>query len=305
MLYAELHGKLDDKASGLERREDILTSTVFGTLLVAGATKVLVDWLKSSRCLAGIPERLDRHKRKLRLPYEEPEYWFWPSLSYAQPDIMLRIGLHLLIVEAKYGSPKGILATDSESAEPDAYADESDPDQIVREWLSVQPNARGLDWYPTEIRAAIESCDRNIHVIYLVSTRKERTAVRELSEARAKISKKAGSDVPLWLLTWQELHRVLADLIATGRSRPTWTDDLRELLERRYLNAFLGFPRTLANFDRHRLDQLHLTAGMSETWAASLKDFDRDYFTMLQQVNFDAISRVAKHWPKLCGFCDA
>ena len=162
MLYAELHGKLDDKASGLERREDILTSTVFGTLLVAGATKVLVDWLKSSRRLAGIPERLDRHKRKLRLPYEEPEYWFWPSLSYAQPDIMLRIGLHLLIVEAKYGSPKGILATDSESAEPDSYADESDPDQIVREWLSVQPSARGLDWYPTEIRAAIAKAENKL-----------------------------------------------------------------------------------------------------------------------------------------------
>jgi hypothetical protein len=134
VLYAELNGKLDDTASGLERREDILTSTVFGTLLVAGATKVLVDWLKSACCLAGTPERLDRHKRKLRLPYEEPEYWFWPSLSFAQPDIMLRIGSHLLIVEAKYGAPKGILAADSESAEPDAYAGESDPDQLVREW---------------------------------------------------------------------------------------------------------------------------------------------------------------------------
>lgn len=48
MLHAELHGKLDDTASGLERREDILTSTVFGTLLVAGATEVLVDWYQLS-----------------------------------------------------------------------------------------------------------------------------------------------------------------------------------------------------------------------------------------------------------------
>ncbi len=69
MLYAELHGKLDDTALDLERREDILTSTVFGTLLVAGATKVLVKWFNSARCLAGTPEHLDL-KRLLGLPYE-------------------------------------------------------------------------------------------------------------------------------------------------------------------------------------------------------------------------------------------
>src|SRR5438105_15279543 len=103
MLYAELYGKLDSSASDLERREDILTSTVFGTLLVAGASEVLVDWFNSARSL-GSSDRLVLHGPSLGLPVQEPEYWFWPSLSYAQPDIILRIGSRLIVVEANDGS---------------------------------------------------------------------------------------------------------------------------------------------------------------------------------------------------------
>jgi hypothetical protein len=51
MLYAELHEKLGSNASDSERSEDILTSTTFGTLLVAGATDVLIRWLNCARHL--------------------------------------------------------------------------------------------------------------------------------------------------------------------------------------------------------------------------------------------------------------
>ncbi|MFN2511725.1 MAG: hypothetical protein ABR568_09815 [Pyrinomonadaceae bacterium] len=302
MLYAELHGKLDDTASDLERREDILTSTVFGTLLVAGATEVLAKWFNSARCLSGTPERLDL-QRRLNLPYEDPESWFWPSLSYAQPDIMLRIGSDLLVVEAKYGSTKSVLRTVSNSLELQTSSDGADPDQLVREWLSVQRNARGFKWYPSEIRSAIELC--SVHIVYLVSTRKESTALREISEARAKICKLAGSDVPLWLLTWQGLHRVLTDLVETTTSLSIWTKDLIRLLERRYLGAFLGFPRTLANFDHHSLDRLHLTARECEKGAACVRGIETEYFDSLQQVNFDAIGRVAQYWRESATFVNA
>ncbi len=297
MLYAELHGKLDDTASDLERREDILTSTVFGTLLVAGATEVLVKWFNSARCLAGSPERLHL-KRLLGLPYEDPKYWFWPSLSFAQPDILLRIGSHLLVVEAKYASTKSALRTDSNRREVQASSDEEDPDQLVREWLSVQRKAPGFKWYPPEIRSAIESC--SVHIVYLVSTRKESTALREISEARTKICKSSGSDVPLWILTWQDLHRVLTNLVETRPSLTTWANDLVRLLERRYLSAFLGFPRTLANIDRQGLVRLHLTARQCEKWAASKGEVHTDYFGALQQVDFAAIGRVAQYWPGVC-----
>ena len=52
MLHAELHGKLDADARDLDRREDILTSTVFGTLLIADdGMSVLGRWLSGARCL--------------------------------------------------------------------------------------------------------------------------------------------------------------------------------------------------------------------------------------------------------------
>lgn len=50
MLYAELHGKLSaDIGDDAERREDVLTSTVLGTLFTAGAWDVLVEWLSRAR----------------------------------------------------------------------------------------------------------------------------------------------------------------------------------------------------------------------------------------------------------------
>ncbi|MBI4266384.1 MAG: hypothetical protein HY657_18580 [Acidobacteria bacterium] len=103
MLFAELHGKLDPNAPDLERREDVLTSTTFGTLIVANATDVLVEWLNCARRF-GARGRLDREP--LGVVDERPvKYWFWPSLAGGtQPDVVLRIGHRLLVIEAKYGS---------------------------------------------------------------------------------------------------------------------------------------------------------------------------------------------------------
>lgn len=214
---------------------------------------------------------------------------------------MLRIGSHLLVVEAKYASPMSVLGTDGDSVDPNASPNQGDHFQLVREWLSVQPNARGIDWYPSDIRDAIEAPDTSVHIVYLVSTRKEKTALRELSEARAEICRKR-RDEPLWLLTWQDLHRVLSDTRVGGSSLSTWMHDLIQLLERRYLDAFLGFPRTLAKFNRQRLEQLHWTATVSEKWAARIKDVDRDYFSTLHQVDFNTISRVGKYWSEVFKF---
>ncbi len=164
----------------------------------------------------------------------------------------------------------------------------------------MQRKAPRFKWYPPEIRSAIESC--SVHIVYLVSTRKESTALREISEARARICKSAGSDVPLWLLTWQDLHRVLTNLVETRPNLTLWASDLVRLLERRYLSAFLGFPRTLPNVYRLSLERLHLTARECEKWASSKGDVHTDYFGALQQVDFGAIGRVAKYWPGVSDF---
>src|SRR5260370_24402498 len=106
MLYAELRGKLDPSALDLERREDILTSTVFGTLLIAAEPGLLVRWVNSARCLEPTG-RLTRDGSSLGLKADDPvTCWFWPSLKEAQPDVLLRIGSPLLVLETKYRSGK-------------------------------------------------------------------------------------------------------------------------------------------------------------------------------------------------------
>lgn len=51
MLHAELRGKFDPNSPDIERREDVLTSTTFGTLMIGDASDLLFDWLTAARHL--------------------------------------------------------------------------------------------------------------------------------------------------------------------------------------------------------------------------------------------------------------
>jgi hypothetical protein len=218
MLYAELHGKLNPAAPYQERREDILTSTIFGTLLVADARPLLEDWLSRARNLRGgaspIPDKLD-----------PLQYWFWPRLREAEPDLLLRLGDVLFIIEAKYLSGK------SSSSTPD----EEGGAQLLREWSSCAPDSTSLDSYPPLLRAAISSCRRCL--LYLVRVDRLRTARREVAQTLALVP-----EAEIYLLTWQDLHAAIRDRLRTGAAGEwPWYRDLLELLERRGLASFSGF----------------------------------------------------------------
>jgi hypothetical protein len=286
MLYAELHGKLDLNAPDLEKREDILTSTVFGTLLVSGDVDVLVAWLSSAKRL-GTGRRLLLHVPLLDVRVNELEYWFWPSLSEGQPDIMFRIGSDLLVVEAKFGSTKSQHKRYTSDVEGET---ESAPDQLLRQWRSLQLNAPRFKWYPPDIRLAIETTRH--HLIYLVSARREASALRELIESRDKIQQEAGHDVPMWLLTWQDLYKVLVDR-NIGPRRSRWIRELATLLERRHLSAFLGFPLMLAHFDQLRLKQFQKQLAVIEHWFAQPEKVKTKYFDDIERLDLNAIRQVA------------
>ena len=290
MLYAELHGKLDLNAPDLERCEDILTSTVFGTMLVAGAVDLLTAWLNSAKCL-GPDDRLLLHGPCLDLRVDEPEYWFWPSLSEGQPDIMLRLGFDLLVVEAKFGSTKSQHKRNMSDVEGET---ESAPDQLLRQWRSLQPNASRFKWYPPEIRLAIETTSQRL--IYLVSARREASALRELIESRDKIRQEAGHDVSMWLLTWQDLYRVLLDRnIERGEAR--WIGELAAFLDRRHLAAFLGFPQAVARFDQRGLEQFQRELAVIEDWFAQREKVKTQHFDAIGHLDLNAIRQVANRKP--------
>jgi hypothetical protein len=254
MLFAELHGKLDPNAPDLERREDILTSTVFGTLLVAGAVDLLVSWINSARHLG--PDGRSDHEA-LGLSAAQPvKYWFWPSLSGGtQPDILVRIGQRLLVIEAKYGSSKSAPSSTPEM-NGETADDVSASDQLLREWQAIQPSAAGLAWYPGDLRDAIETCERDL--VYLVSARRTPSATRELRESHEKIRTILKENASrLWLLTWQDLHGLLLRQVESGSPAARWIPELARLLDRRRnLAAFLGFAHVLQETVRQQDDLL-------------------------------------------------
>ena len=113
MLHALLHGKLDLELPEPHRREDALTSIVFGTLRMVEAWDVLASWLDV--------EPLSRGQEGT------VECWFWPRLAGAvEPDVVLRLGDTLVVVEAKYRSGRHDLSLDE--------ADERPSDQIERQY---------------------------------------------------------------------------------------------------------------------------------------------------------------------------
>ena len=54
MFHALLSGKLTEDVPAPERFEDGLTSSVFGMLLLLGASDILSEWLRSSRDIKGV-----------------------------------------------------------------------------------------------------------------------------------------------------------------------------------------------------------------------------------------------------------
>jgi hypothetical protein len=224
MLFAELHRKLSPESPDLERQEDILTSTVFGTLIVGGQWSLLRDWLSEAR---------DRDGKTLELPDAgEVRYWFWPRLAAAEPDVLLLFEDVLVIVEAKYLSGK----SGSASTEGDEPAD-----QLEREWRSCDPSLDACTAYPATLREAVQRGGANRALIYLVRQPTSQKTRRELEASRKQIGDRAA----LYSLGWSQLAALLDAHSSLGAMG--WSVALRELLERRGFTAFNGFSRALTS----------------------------------------------------------
>jgi hypothetical protein len=220
MLHAELHGKLASDIGDAERREDVLTSTVFGTLFTANAWDILVEWFLKARRAGTAPPFPSRA--------DVGDYWFWPRLQDAEPDLLVHVANLLVIIEAKYYSGKSGSTPLPTSPNPV----NEDKDQLVREWHACSPTAETSKYDPM-LRAAVERCTRVL--LYLV--RRSRIAPERdaLEESAARVP-----DAQMYLLTWEDLDEVLAT-----RLHIRWANDLHQYLQRRDLGAFRGFNRTL------------------------------------------------------------
>ena len=213
MLHAVLHGKLDGLTPEPDRLEDSLTSTAFGTLVCVEAWDILAQWLISSS------EDSD----------SDFECWFWPRMAQAEPDVVLRLGHTLVVVEAKYRSGRHDLAGRDDA---DAHLG----DQLVRQYKNIVTPPGNRAAYPDRLEQAIRECQ--LVQIFLVDARRRRRAQQEYEESRARLPK----DACLRLLTWQNLFPLLGTPALRERR---WALDLRAYLEIVGLDAFQGIGRDL------------------------------------------------------------
>ncbi len=220
MLHALLHRKLDEFKLRPERFEDALTSTVFGAIFWAEDWKLLEKWL-------GIPPSSSQ-----RTPIIE--YWFWPRLAEAEPDVVFRLGNVLVVVEAKYRSDRHDLALKSEE-------DESVGDQLVRQYRSIALPVSQRKQYAEAIECAIRDCQ--LIQLYVVDERRQGRARKEIEDSNQRIeesTKRLHRTTTLSLVTWQSLSRVLNVI---GAANQGWRSDLVEYLRYCGLDTFCGFSR--------------------------------------------------------------
>jgi hypothetical protein len=213
MLHAFLHGKLAESDPQPQRREDTLTSTVFGAIFWAEDRKLLETWL-------GIPSSPSQ-----RVPIVE--YWFWPRLAKAEPDVVFRLGNVLVVVEAKYRS-------DRHDKAPEPEEDESVGDQLFRQYESVALPLWGRVRYAEAIECAIGECQ--LIQLYVVDAGRQRHAGIELAQSKRRLPPNAS----LNLVTWQSLSRLLTVNLTSNQG---WRSDLAAYLSRCGLDIFDGFSR--------------------------------------------------------------
>lgn len=157
---------LRSKSLGYEYSEDILTSTVFGTLKYLDKNNALIAFIENDfqydENRTTLWERLKEKDIELRC-YQELEYIFWANHpKYGEPDLMLLFSNHvygcddlLLIIEAKFKSGKsGINENDQLARYFDAVY--KDIENFSDDAISNFKGKKGYVIYLTELEACSE-----------------------------------------------------------------------------------------------------------------------------------------------------
>lgn len=176
-------------------------------LVHAGAWEVLARWLR----LPGDP---------VQLAGGTTDCWFWPRLESAEPDVLLRIGNVLVVVEAKVQSGRHDAPVSGE--------DETVGDQLLRQYQSIKTVRQDRALYAEPIEQAIRECQ--LAQAYVVDgVRSYYRSKRQFIESRARLPENADAT----LVKWQQLTSLL------GRAE-RWQRDLRAYLSSQRLDGFEG-----------------------------------------------------------------
>lgn len=230
MLIAELKGKIP---SSLVNSEDLVTSSVFGTLQYVSMPSYIQKILESSVNIHGA-------RLQFRADLLDVRYEFWPRLKKSEPDVLLFLqdkeGDHSIIcIEAKFWSGK--------SSEEDTELDENlrknhQRDQLAREIEDIH------DELCHQLFSIEENAIKKRQLIYLTND-----SVFPFESVQTSVKYIQGIDYPItdiYWLSWSEIYHIIQSFTEyhTYQDEKILTD-LKHLLERKNLASFRGFQHHL------------------------------------------------------------
>ena len=229
MTIAEIYGKISSSGSNIsDRREDLLTSDVFGCLRYIPFEKGFQKILTRAQLYTDQKKLLG-----IKNSDENVSVEFWPRLeNNSEPDVLIRNGNHLLMIEVKYLSGKTGHYEPNQDSEDSTEAASSD--QLARLFRGLMSD-KG-------------NCPRR-SLIYLTAHRilpknDIEAGYEELNEA-SDDTRHEYKDNVYWL-SWFEVYKTVGRLLdeSSEIQDKYWRivlSDIKELLNRKGLRQFEGF----------------------------------------------------------------
>lgn len=219
---------LQGKSRGYEYMEDVLTSTVFGTLNYLPSEKGIIPFVENAVLYdknMRLWEALRDNKIGLRC-YKSIKMFFWTKHTiYGEPDLILLFTDHvhhskdlLLVVEAKFKSDK---------------SGTGDNDQLMRYYEAITKDLH--NFYNEEIKNFNGITG---YIIYLT----ESEAMDEIAESVSEIKKNdAAYTSSIFHLRWRQLHYILINNINEfSAQEKIIARDIIDYMEKLGLGEFSG-----------------------------------------------------------------
>jgi hypothetical protein len=225
MIQAVLEGK----SSGSEYKEDILTSTVFGTMKYLKPEAILIPFIESAFLYdenrTTLWKKLNSEGIELRC-YREVEYVFWAwNQNYGEPDLILIFRNHihgyddfLLVIEAKFKSGK---------------SGTEENDQLVRYFEAINNDIENFS-EPT----VSSFKGRKGYIVYLT----EYEAYSDISETTQILQSRYNKiQENVFHLRWHQLYKTFETMYPFYSSyEKAIVDDLMEYMAKVGLRDFSG-----------------------------------------------------------------
>lgn len=220
---------LGGKSLGYEYTEDILTSTVFGTLKYLRPDAVLIPFIEMAFLYDNkrttLWERLNLEGIELRC-YQEVDYVFWAwNQNYGEPDLILLFSNHihgkediLIVIEAKFKSGKSGI---------------NENDQLARYSEAINKDIEHFS-----VPSISNFKGKKGFIIYLTQSE----AHSDISATSKVIKEKYGEiEESIFHLRWHQLYKTCEKMCEYYSSyEKAIMDDLMRYLEKLGLRDFSG-----------------------------------------------------------------